>query len=62
MPFDDLDKGDKVDLHLHLKQYHVDLIDDLRKFYNCSRSTAVEALIDEYASKAPVHKRLKEKR
>lgn len=49
MPFDTLEQGDKVDLHLHLRQRHVELIDRLRERYNCSRSAAVEALLDEYA-------------
>lgn len=62
MPLDDVlkarDQGDKVDLHLHLKQHHVDLLDRLRERYNCSRSAVVEALLDEYAA-APVEKQPK---
>lgn len=61
MPFDDLakDRGDKVDLHLHLREPRVAVLDALCRKYECSRSAAVEALIDEYAEN--VSERLKGK-
>lgn len=48
-PFDRLDRGDKVDLHVHLFERYVEVLDGLCTRYNISRAAAIEALIDEYA-------------
>lgn len=49
MALKDLDKGDKVDIHVQIATRKLDIIDTLRARYNCSRAAVIEAWADEYA-------------
>lgn len=50
MALKDLDKGDKVDIHLSLYPGEIAIIDKLRARYNCSRAAVIGAMIKEQAS------------
>lgn len=50
MALKDLDKGDKVDIHLSLYPGEIAIIDKLRAKYNCSRAAVVGAMIKEQAN------------
>lgn len=45
MPFEDLDRGDKLDLHLYLYDKEVKILDGLAERYNCSRSAIMGELL-----------------
>ena len=49
MALKDLDKGDKVDIHLSLYPGEIAIIDKLRAKYNCSRASVIGAMIKEQA-------------
>lgn len=50
MALKDLDKGDKVDVHVALGGKKLAIIDRLRAQYNCSRAAIIEAWADEFES------------
>lgn len=50
MTFKDLDRGDKVDVHLSLYADEIDIIDQLRAQYNCSRASVIGAMVKEHAA------------